>query len=166
MTPERLLLGPGPSPVPPRVLNAMAAPVLSHLDPDMMAILGDIRAQLTWIFGAADPCPARGAGPRTAAAATRAAVDRERCSGSCGHRRSRCAPRPPHGVLDRDWRRSRAAGRAHLARWPDGCGFDDRERHAVRHGTRARPTHARAHHCTIRRGSCCRGSGGALSGLV
>ena len=54
MTPERLLLGPGPSPVPPRVLNAMAAPVLSHLDPDMMAILGDIRARLTWIFGAAD----------------------------------------------------------------------------------------------------------------
>ena len=54
MIPERLLLGPGPSPVPARVLNAMSAPALSHLDPEMMAILDDIRARLTWTFGAAD----------------------------------------------------------------------------------------------------------------
>ena len=39
--PERLLLGPGPSPVSPRVMQAMAAPVISHLDPAMMSLLDD-----------------------------------------------------------------------------------------------------------------------------
>jgi alanine-glyoxylate transaminase/serine-glyoxylate transaminase/serine-pyruvate transaminase len=51
---ERLLLGPGPSPVAPRVMRAMAAPVLSHLDPEMMAILDDVRARLGRVFRAAD----------------------------------------------------------------------------------------------------------------
>lgn len=49
---ERILLGPGPSPVSPRVLRAMMAPVLSHLDPDMMALLDDLRARLARVFGA------------------------------------------------------------------------------------------------------------------
>jgi alanine-glyoxylate transaminase/serine-glyoxylate transaminase/serine-pyruvate transaminase len=50
--PARLLLGPGPSPVSPRVMRAMALPVLSHLDPDMMAILDDVRARLAALFHA------------------------------------------------------------------------------------------------------------------
>ena len=50
--PERLLLGPGPSPVSPRVMQAMASPVLSHLDPAMMAILDDTQRRLGSIFGA------------------------------------------------------------------------------------------------------------------
>jgi alanine-glyoxylate transaminase / serine-glyoxylate transaminase / serine-pyruvate transaminase len=50
--PERLLLGPGPSPVAARVMDAMRAPVLSHLDPDMMVILDDVRARLAWLFEA------------------------------------------------------------------------------------------------------------------
>ena len=49
---ERLLLGPGPSPVSSRVMRAMAAPVLSHLDQRMMAILDDIRARLAMTFRA------------------------------------------------------------------------------------------------------------------
>jgi len=52
MTPERLLLGPGPSPVSARVMRAMSAPVLSHLDPEMMVILDDLRRRLDWTFGA------------------------------------------------------------------------------------------------------------------
>ena len=52
--PERLLLGPGPSPVSARVSNALMQPVLSHLDPEMMAILDDVRARLGRVFGAAD----------------------------------------------------------------------------------------------------------------
>ena len=36
---ERILLGPGPSPVPQRVLRAMAAPTLGHLDPQYVAIM-------------------------------------------------------------------------------------------------------------------------------
>jgi alanine-glyoxylate transaminase / serine-glyoxylate transaminase / serine-pyruvate transaminase len=49
---ERLLLGPGPSPVAPRIMRAMAAPVLSHLDPDMLAILDDVRSRLGATFRA------------------------------------------------------------------------------------------------------------------
>jgi alanine-glyoxylate transaminase / serine-glyoxylate transaminase / serine-pyruvate transaminase len=47
---ERLLLGPGPSPVSPRIMRAMAAPVLSHLDPDMLRIMDDLRARLGRVF--------------------------------------------------------------------------------------------------------------------
>lgn len=39
--PERLLLGPGPSPVPQRVLQAMASPVLGHLDPAFLAVMDE-----------------------------------------------------------------------------------------------------------------------------
>lgn len=52
MVPERLLLGPGPSPVSPRVMRALTLPVLSHLDPAMMAILDDVRGRLAGLFGA------------------------------------------------------------------------------------------------------------------
>src|SRR6185437_16032821 len=52
--PERLLLGPGPSPVSPRVMRAMSSPVLSHLDPAMVAILDDVRARLAAVFQAGD----------------------------------------------------------------------------------------------------------------
>ena len=51
---ERLLLGPGPSPVADRIMRAMAAPVLSHLDPGMMAILDEIRSRLAATFRAGD----------------------------------------------------------------------------------------------------------------
>ena len=51
---ERLLLGPGPSPVARRVMDAMTAPVLSHLDPEMMMILDDIRQRLGTAFQATE----------------------------------------------------------------------------------------------------------------
>src|ERR687897_767404 len=51
---ERLLLGPGPSVIPPRVMRAMAAPVLSHLDPDFVLLLVDVRARLARLFQAPD----------------------------------------------------------------------------------------------------------------
>jgi alanine-glyoxylate transaminase / serine-glyoxylate transaminase / serine-pyruvate transaminase len=53
-TPDRLLLGPGPSPISARVMQALATPVLSHLDPAMMAILDDVRRRLAWAFSAAE----------------------------------------------------------------------------------------------------------------
>jgi alanine-glyoxylate transaminase / serine-glyoxylate transaminase / serine-pyruvate transaminase len=52
--PERLLLGPGPSPVSPRVMQAMTSPVISHLDPAMMTLLDDLRQRLAWAFGAGE----------------------------------------------------------------------------------------------------------------
>jgi alanine-glyoxylate transaminase/serine-glyoxylate transaminase/serine-pyruvate transaminase len=49
---ERILLGPGPSLIAPRVMRAMAAPVLSHLDPDFVPLLDDVRASLQRVFRA------------------------------------------------------------------------------------------------------------------
>jgi alanine-glyoxylate transaminase/serine-glyoxylate transaminase/serine-pyruvate transaminase len=54
MASERLLLGPGPSPVSARVMRAMSAPVLSHLDPELVGVLDDVRARLGRVFGAAE----------------------------------------------------------------------------------------------------------------
>ena len=51
---ERILLGPGPSLTSPRVMRAMAAPTISHLDPQMVKLMDEIRAQLGRTFGAAD----------------------------------------------------------------------------------------------------------------
>ncbi len=49
---ERILLGPGPSMVPPRVMRALSTPVLSHLDPDLMSMMDDLRGQLGRTFRA------------------------------------------------------------------------------------------------------------------
>ncbi len=46
----RLLMGPGPSDVNPRVLEAMARPLIGHLDPQFLQILNDIREMLQAVF--------------------------------------------------------------------------------------------------------------------
>jgi alanine-glyoxylate transaminase / serine-glyoxylate transaminase / serine-pyruvate transaminase len=48
--PKRLLLGPGPSPVDDRILAAMAAPVLGHLDPLFLRCMDDVQALLRYVF--------------------------------------------------------------------------------------------------------------------
>ena len=48
--PKRLLLGPGPSPVEDRILEAMAAPVLGHLDPLFLGCMDDIQEMLRYVF--------------------------------------------------------------------------------------------------------------------
>src|SRR2546428_13048295 len=48
--PKRLLLGPGPSPVDDRVLAAMAAPVLGHLDPLFLGCMDDVQALFRYVF--------------------------------------------------------------------------------------------------------------------
>ncbi|MFN0130387.1 MAG: pyridoxal-phosphate-dependent aminotransferase family protein [Verrucomicrobiales bacterium] len=47
---ERLLLGPGPSPVPARVLRALGAPTLGHLDPQYVAIMDEVCEMLRQVF--------------------------------------------------------------------------------------------------------------------
>ncbi len=47
---ERILLGPGPSDVHPRVLRAMAQPLVGHLDPDFLSIMNEIRDLLQYVF--------------------------------------------------------------------------------------------------------------------
>ena len=48
--PRRILLGPGPSPVEDRVLQAMAAPLLGHLDPVFLRCMDDIQELLRFVF--------------------------------------------------------------------------------------------------------------------
>ena len=46
----RMLMGPGPSDVNPRVLEAMASPTIGHLDPQFLDVLNDIRDMLRAVF--------------------------------------------------------------------------------------------------------------------
>ncbi len=48
--PTRLLLGPGPSNVPPRVLRAMATPVIGHLDPAFLQLMSEVQSLLRYVF--------------------------------------------------------------------------------------------------------------------
>ena len=49
--PNRILLGPGPSNVHPRVVQAMLSPMLGHLDPDFWPVLDQVRAMLRLVLG-------------------------------------------------------------------------------------------------------------------
>jgi alanine-glyoxylate transaminase/serine-glyoxylate transaminase/serine-pyruvate transaminase len=53
--PERLLLGPGPSPVHPRVLRAMSAPLLGHLDPAFVQMMEEVKDLLRVVFATKNP---------------------------------------------------------------------------------------------------------------
>jgi alanine-glyoxylate transaminase/serine-glyoxylate transaminase/serine-pyruvate transaminase len=48
--PLRLLLGPGPSMVHPRVLRAMSTPLLGHLDAEFLGMMNEVQAQLREVF--------------------------------------------------------------------------------------------------------------------
>jgi alanine-glyoxylate transaminase/serine-glyoxylate transaminase/serine-pyruvate transaminase len=62
--PRRILMGPGPSDVSPRVLAATARPTIGHLDPEFQALMEEIKAALSRLFNAPDhacvPLPAPG----------------------------------------------------------------------------------------------------------
>jgi len=62
--PRRILMGPGPSDVSPRVLAALARPTVGHLDPAFQALMEEIKAALARLFNAPDhacvPLPAPG----------------------------------------------------------------------------------------------------------
>jgi len=47
---ERILMGPGPSDVPRRVLQAMSAPCIGHLDPAFLAIMDETQQLLRFVF--------------------------------------------------------------------------------------------------------------------
>src|SRR5688500_16386781 len=48
--PQRILLGPGPSDVPPRVLEALSRPTIGHLDPVFLKVMDDVRTRLREVF--------------------------------------------------------------------------------------------------------------------
>jgi len=47
---KRYLLAPGPTPVPPEVLLAMARPVIHHRGPEFAQLFGEVREDLKWLF--------------------------------------------------------------------------------------------------------------------
>ncbi len=53
--PSRLLLGPGPSDAHPRVLRAMATPLLGHLDPQFLEIMNGVQEMLRAIYQTHNP---------------------------------------------------------------------------------------------------------------
>ena len=62
--PRRILMGPGPSDVSPRVLAALARPTIGHLDPEFQNLMEEIKGALQRLFNAPDhacvPLPAPG----------------------------------------------------------------------------------------------------------
>jgi alanine-glyoxylate transaminase/serine-glyoxylate transaminase/serine-pyruvate transaminase len=48
--PKRILMGPGPSDVPQRILDAMARPTIGHLDPAFVELMEQIKAMLRMAF--------------------------------------------------------------------------------------------------------------------
>lgn len=46
----RVLLGPGPSMVPSRVLRALATPLVGHLDPEFLAVMNQVQQLLRYAF--------------------------------------------------------------------------------------------------------------------
>ena len=53
--PRRLLFGPGPSMVDPRVYEEMSKPIVSHLDPYFFEVVEDAAALLRMVFGTVNP---------------------------------------------------------------------------------------------------------------
>lgn len=51
----RILMGPGPSDVPPRVLRAMATPLVGHLDPEFLTIMNETQDMLRAVFRTNNP---------------------------------------------------------------------------------------------------------------
>ncbi|MCL4147865.1 UNVERIFIED_CONTAM: hypothetical protein GTU68_024853, partial [Idotea baltica] len=52
---NRILMGPGPSDAHPRVLKAMATPLIGHLDPEFLVIMDDIKEMVQQTFQTQNP---------------------------------------------------------------------------------------------------------------
>ncbi len=70
--PPRILMGPGPSGVDPRVLASMSCTLLGHLDPAFLAVMDDVRVMLRRVFRTSNPMTL--AVPGTGTAGMEAAV--------------------------------------------------------------------------------------------
>src|SRR5579872_4150903 len=52
--PKRLLFGPGPSMVHPRVYEALSKPIVGHLDPYFFKVMSDVEQLLKMAYGTTD----------------------------------------------------------------------------------------------------------------
>ncbi len=64
--PNRVLMGPGPSDVPPRVLEALARPTIGHLDPAFIGLMDEIKELLRYTFQTSNELTMPISGPGTA----------------------------------------------------------------------------------------------------
>lgn len=64
--PARVLMGPGPSDVPPRVLAALSRPTIGHLDPAFVELMDEIKGLLQYAFRTENPLTMPVSGPGTA----------------------------------------------------------------------------------------------------
>ncbi len=64
--PSRTLMGPGPSDVPQRVLDAMARPTIGHLDPAFVELMDEIKVLLRYAFQTENRLTMPVSGPGTA----------------------------------------------------------------------------------------------------
>ena len=48
--PERILMGPGPSDVNPRILGALGRPTIGHLDPAFLGLMDEVKDLLRYAF--------------------------------------------------------------------------------------------------------------------
>ncbi|OYW19852.1 MAG: alanine--glyoxylate aminotransferase, partial [Planctomycetales bacterium 12-60-4] len=53
--PRRILMGPGPSDISPRVLAALAAPTVGHLDPYFLKVMDELQGMLRQVFRTQNP---------------------------------------------------------------------------------------------------------------
>ncbi len=63
LPPQRLLLGPGPSPVAQEVLTAMAQPTIGHLDPAFIGLMDELKAMTQTLFNTKNEATFTVAGP-------------------------------------------------------------------------------------------------------
>ena len=61
--PQRTLMGPGPSDVSPRILQAMARPTLGHLDPAFVEFMDELKGLLQFAFQTGNPLTMPISGP-------------------------------------------------------------------------------------------------------
>lgn len=64
--PRRVLMGPGPSDVPDRILHAMARPTIGHLDPAFVGLMDEIKDLLRYAFRTTNTLTMPVSGPGTA----------------------------------------------------------------------------------------------------
>lgn len=91
--PQRLLMGPGPSMADPRVLKAMATPLIGHLDPEFLRLMDTTQDLLRYVFETENPMtlPVSGTGSAAMEAAVCNMVEPGDkmlvcCNGYFGHR--------------------------------------------------------------------------------
>jgi alanine-glyoxylate transaminase / serine-glyoxylate transaminase / serine-pyruvate transaminase len=64
--PRRTLMGPGPSDVHPRVLEALGRPTIGHLDPSFVAMMDELKGLLQYAFRTENPLTIPVSGPGSA----------------------------------------------------------------------------------------------------